>query len=72
MCVGEFIRCFDVDTVGGGGEVACVFNGIFSLIVRERVLGLFVNRIVSDRFFNFAVCCRVLCAITGCTIFVCL
>jgi hypothetical protein len=50
---------------GGGGEVVRGFDRTFSLIVRERVLGLFVNVIVSVRSFNFAVCCRVLCTIIG-------
>jgi hypothetical protein len=50
---------------GGGGEFVRVFDRTLSLIVRERVLGLLVNVIVSVRSFNLAVCCRVLCTIIG-------
>jgi hypothetical protein len=53
------------DDVDGGGEFVRIFDRTLSLIVLERVFGLFVNIIVSGRSFNFAVCCRVLCTMIG-------
>lgn len=54
---GSGVAVVVVIEIDEGGEVDdVVFERILSLVVRERVLGLLVNVIVSVRSFDLTVC----------------